>query len=126
MHSERRFASRARALSILRVPFLLGGLLLWMSPSARLALGLESTLLPLSLGLPSSAPLFHSSSLVGLGPIVRVRASLDSYCVYAVSFAFWVAVTGRLRSSILPFQLLLTSAAVLLFSRPLYALPSVG
>lgn len=97
-----------------------------MSPSARLALGLESTLLPLALGLASLAALLHSLSLVWLGPIGRVRATLASYCVDAASFAIWAAETGGLRSPILPVQLLLTGAAVLLFSRPLYALPSVG
>lgn len=125
MHADRRFASRARALSFLRVPFLLGALLLWASPGARLALGLESPLLPLSLGLAAAAGL-HALALGRLGPVGRARATLASLCVDAATFAAWAAGTGGLRSPLLPIQLLLTGVAVLLFARPLFALPSVA
>lgn len=126
MHADRRFASRARALSIFRVPFLLGALLLWASPPARSALGLQSPLLPLSLGVACACALLHALALAKLGPRGRARATLASLCVDAATFALWAAGTGGLRSPLLPIQLLLTGVAVLLFARPILALPSVA
>lgn len=126
MHDDRRFASRVRALAILRVPFLLGALLLWSSPAARLALGLESPLLPATLALAAISAALHALSLRLLGPAGRARATVVSLCVDALAFAAWAAGTGGLRSPLLPVQLLITGIAVLLFARPILALPAVA
>ncbi|HLV59780.1 MAG TPA: sensor histidine kinase [Fredinandcohnia sp.] len=126
MDDGRRFAARARALAVLRVPFLLVGLLLWASPAARGALGLGGPLLPSALAVGAIVGAIHATALSRLGPVGRARITLLSLCIDAGVFAVWAIGTGGLRSPLLPIQLLLTGVGVLLFPRPILALPGVG
>lgn len=123
---DRRFDSRARALCIVRIPFLLGALLLWASPSARTALGLSHPLLPVSIGVAFASALLHALSRAWISPAAWARLTYASICVDAATFAVWAVGTGGLRSPLLPIQLLITGFSVLLFPRPIHALPAVA
>jgi len=120
------FVSRARAISAGRIPFLLGGLLLWSIPAARDSLGLSHPLLPLSLALCGGLTLVHALARRRLSPTARARLTFLAICADALAFAAWAADTGGLRSPLLPIQLLVSGAAVLLVARPVAALPAVA
>lgn len=123
---EDTFVSRARAIAAARVPFLLAGLALWSFPPARESLGLAHPLLPLTLALSGALAAAHALTRRRISPAAWRRLSFPTICADALAFAAWAVETGGLRSPFLPVQLFISGAAVLLFSRPLAALPAVA
>lgn len=120
---DRRFSSRARALAVLRLPFLAGAAVLLGSfdPSSS-----SFSLLVVASVAAAASAAAHALLLRRLASGPRRLATLASLCVDAAVFTAWAAETGGLRSPLLPIQLLLTGMLALLYPRPAAAIPPVA